>query len=170
MLRSWISRTGNKSNHRDGTAFAIMAAIACGLVTMYNIVPDAKPYFASLWDHISTFLAGCGATVVLGLLQRYVIKRPLSWRWEIAILLSFIFRVLSSMARRTQEGYPDSSRNSSSTENDKRFNSATGELQNRRSNWHGNNWSESILVVLAHVQNLAVVNPRQLAITLGFCR
>ena len=47
------------------------------------------------------------------------------------------------MARRTQEGYPDSSRNSSSTENDKRFNSATGELQNRRSNWHVN-WEQLV--------------------------
>jgi hypothetical protein len=36
-------------------------------------------------------LAGCGATVMLGLLQKYVFQKPLSIKWELTILAGFVF-------------------------------------------------------------------------------
>jgi len=69
----------------------IVLAVCVGVWTMYKYVPDAKPYFLALADHTFTLLAGCGATVILGLLQKYVFKTPLSLKWEMTILLAFVF-------------------------------------------------------------------------------
>jgi hypothetical protein len=69
----------------------LVLAILLGLAAMYKFVPEAKPYFEALLDHIFTLLAGCGATVMLGLLQKYVFQQPLSLKWELTILLAFIF-------------------------------------------------------------------------------
>lgn len=69
----------------------IILVVFLGLGAMYKFVPEAKPYFHALFDHTLTLLAGCGATVVLGLFQKYVFKKPLSLKWEITILLAFVF-------------------------------------------------------------------------------
>lgn len=66
-------------------------AVLLALGAMYKFVPDARPYFQALLDHTVTLLAGCGATVVLGLLQKYAFKKPLSLKWEVSILLGFVF-------------------------------------------------------------------------------
>ncbi len=42
-------------------------------------------------SHTVTLAAGCIVTVVIGLLEKYVLKRPISLRSEIAILLAFVF-------------------------------------------------------------------------------
>jgi hypothetical protein len=60
-------------------------------LVMYEFVPDAKLYFLALLDHTVTLFAGCGATVMLGILQKYVFKKPLSVKWELAILAAFVF-------------------------------------------------------------------------------
>jgi hypothetical protein len=69
----------------------IVVAACLALLAMYRFVPEAKPYFFALKDHTVTLLAGCGATVVLGMLQKYVLKKPLSLKWEVMILLAFVF-------------------------------------------------------------------------------
>lgn len=48
-------------------------------------------YILALVGHTVTLLAGCGATVMLGLIQKYGLKKPLSVKWEIAILGVFVF-------------------------------------------------------------------------------
>ena len=58
---------------------------------MGRYVPDARQYFIALMGHIFTLAAGCFATVVLGLFQKYVLRRPLTPKWEIAIFLCFVF-------------------------------------------------------------------------------
>jgi len=70
---------------------SILLSFGAFLAIMYRFVPDANLYFVSLLDHTFTLLAGCGATVMLGLLQKYVFKRPLSLKWELAILAAFVF-------------------------------------------------------------------------------
>lgn len=54
--------------------------------------------FESFWlfvylvgNHVVTLLAGCVVTVMLGLIEKYVLKRQLSLKWEIAILAVFVF-------------------------------------------------------------------------------
>ncbi|HEV2323156.1 MAG TPA: hypothetical protein VGS10_04295 [Terracidiphilus sp.] len=69
----------------------LVAAICLALAIMYEFTSGAKLYFLTLWEHVSTLLAGCGATVVLGILQKYVFKKPLSLKWELTILAAFIF-------------------------------------------------------------------------------
>lgn len=70
-----------------GLFFFLLAAGTC----MYVFVPDAKQYFVALLDHVFTLGAGCVATVMLGIIQKYVLRKPLTPRWEIAIFLCFVF-------------------------------------------------------------------------------
>jgi hypothetical protein len=73
-------------------SFYRTALVIClGLATMYKFVPDARPYFLALLDHTVTLLAGCGATVLLGILQKYAFKKPLSIKWEVTLLAAFVF-------------------------------------------------------------------------------
>jgi hypothetical protein len=69
----------------------IALAIFLGILAMYLFATDAKVYFSALLAHTVTLLAGCGATVMVGLLQKYVLKQPLSSRWELTILAAFLF-------------------------------------------------------------------------------
>lgn len=69
----------------------MIIVVCAGLGSMYKFVPNSKPYFSSLLNHIVTLLAGCGATVALGLIQKYALRKPLSIKWEIAILSGFVF-------------------------------------------------------------------------------
>jgi hypothetical protein len=82
----WSEKKGGK-----WSVISVVIAICFGLWGMHKFATDADLYFASLFDHIFTLLAGCGATVVLGLIQKYVVKKPLSPKWEITILAAFVF-------------------------------------------------------------------------------
>ena len=82
----WSQEAGSRRSFLGVVAFVLV-----GIGTMYKFVPDAKLYFLSLLDHTVTLLAGCGATVVLGLIQKYVLRKPLSVKWEITILGAFVF-------------------------------------------------------------------------------
>lgn len=48
-------------------------------------------FLASVWVHSITLLAGCVFTVMLGLLEKYALKRPLSVKAEVGILAGFVF-------------------------------------------------------------------------------
>jgi hypothetical protein len=54
--------------------------------------------FESFWvfvylvgTHTVTLLAGCVVTVMLGIIEKYILKRSISIKWEIVILVAFIF-------------------------------------------------------------------------------
>jgi hypothetical protein len=79
------------SGGRDWGKYLWAVLVVCGLVVMYEFAPDARPYFAALRDHTFTLLAGCGATVVLGLIEKHLLKKPFSVRGEITVLLMFVF-------------------------------------------------------------------------------
>ena len=70
---------------------SIVAFFCLAIIVMYQFVPDAKPYFLALLVHTVTLLAGCAATVMLGILQKYVLKKPLSVKWELSLLAAFVF-------------------------------------------------------------------------------
>jgi len=48
-------------------------------------------FLLAIISHVVTLAAGCVVTVVIGLLEKHVLKRSLSLKWEIAILLGFVF-------------------------------------------------------------------------------
>jgi hypothetical protein len=48
-------------------------------------------FVQAVWVHAITLAAGCVVTVMLGLFERHILKRPVSARTEIAILLAFVF-------------------------------------------------------------------------------
>jgi len=69
----------------------VALALAAYVGTMWWFVPGARSYFSCLLDHTITLLAGCGATVVLGLIEKHILRKPLSPKWEVVILGCFIF-------------------------------------------------------------------------------
>ncbi len=48
-------------------------------------------FLQAVWGHAVTLAAGCIVTVVLGIIEKRVLKRPISLRVEIGILLAFVF-------------------------------------------------------------------------------
>lgn len=48
-------------------------------------------FFLALWAHVITLVSGCVVTFMIGLLEKHVLKRPISVKFEIAVLLSFLF-------------------------------------------------------------------------------
>lgn len=56
-------------------------------------------FLGALGSHLITLLAGCVLTVMLGVLQKYVFKRPLSVKEDVAILLIFLFFACFQAAR-----------------------------------------------------------------------
>lgn len=75
---------------RKPIVFALIA-IGLAIAAMYRFVPDAPQYYSAIVNHTITLLAGCGATVVLGMLEKYIFKKPISFEWELAVLLAFVF-------------------------------------------------------------------------------
>jgi hypothetical protein len=69
----------------------IVVAVAAYLAVMYKFVPEAHEYFIALLSYTFTLAAGCTATVMLGLIQKYVLKTPLTPKAEVAIFLAFVF-------------------------------------------------------------------------------
>lgn len=58
---------------------------------MPNPLKDFLPFLAGLWSHINTLISGCAVTFVIGLIEKRVLKRPISLKTEIGILLAFVF-------------------------------------------------------------------------------
>jgi hypothetical protein len=56
-----------------------------------NLFSDLGIFIARLFDHLFTLLAGCVVTVVVGIIEKRILKRPISWRLDVYILLGFIF-------------------------------------------------------------------------------
>jgi hypothetical protein len=48
-------------------------------------------FLQAVWVHAITLAAGCVVTVVLGIIEKRVLRRPISLRVEIGILLAFVF-------------------------------------------------------------------------------
>ena len=48
-------------------------------------------FLGAVWVHAITLAAGCVVTVVINLLEKYVIKKTLGWKVDLAILLAFVF-------------------------------------------------------------------------------
>ncbi len=48
-------------------------------------------FIGAVGVHAVTLAAGCIVTVVINLIEKYVIKKSLPWQWDIAILLLFMF-------------------------------------------------------------------------------
>jgi hypothetical protein len=53
--------------------------------------------FTGFWEflravavHLNTLLTGCVILFVVGLLEKYLLKRPISWKWEAVILTCFV--------------------------------------------------------------------------------
>jgi hypothetical protein len=57
-------------------------------------VPNPFEYFFiflfGIYDHVFTLLAGCVVTVIIGVVEKRVLKRPLSLKLEIGIFLAFV--------------------------------------------------------------------------------
>jgi len=52
---------------------------------------ESLPFFiGALFDHFFTLLAGCVVTVLVGILEKRVLKRPISVKWEVGVLLCFV--------------------------------------------------------------------------------
>jgi hypothetical protein len=50
------------------------------------------PWFLlSVANHIFTLAAGCAVTVLIGLFEKYILKRPISVKIEVIVLLAFLF-------------------------------------------------------------------------------
>jgi hypothetical protein len=52
---------------------------------------DLWLFLLGVWGHAITLAAGCVVTVMLGILEKRVLKRPISLKTEIGILLAFVF-------------------------------------------------------------------------------
>jgi hypothetical protein len=48
-------------------------------------------FILSVGDHMFTLAAGCVLTVVIGIIEKYALKRPVSWKVDIVVLLLFVF-------------------------------------------------------------------------------
>ncbi len=48
-------------------------------------------FLIAVVGHSFTLLAGCTATVMLGMIEKFVLKRPISLKSSLAILLAFVF-------------------------------------------------------------------------------
>jgi hypothetical protein len=48
-------------------------------------------FVGAVWVHAITLAAGCVVTVVINLLEKYVFKKILGWKYDLAILLVFVF-------------------------------------------------------------------------------
>src|SRR2546429_91685 len=51
---------------------------------------DFGLFLGAVWDHAITLAAGCIVTVMLGIIEKRILKRSVSVRTEIGILLAFI--------------------------------------------------------------------------------
>lgn len=59
-----------------------------GFVNSFNLF---WTFLLSVGDHAITLAVGCVVTVVMSLVEKHVLKRPVSLRAEVAVLLAFIF-------------------------------------------------------------------------------
>jgi hypothetical protein len=48
-------------------------------------------FVQAVWVHAVTLAAGCIVTVVINLIEKYVIKRTLGWKGDLTVLLIFLF-------------------------------------------------------------------------------
>src|ERR1035438_395727 len=48
-------------------------------------------FLLAIWGHLSTLVAGCVVTFLIGLIEKHILKRPISVKAEIMIFLCFIF-------------------------------------------------------------------------------
>lgn len=48
-------------------------------------------FFYAVGDHAVTLAAGCIVTVMLGIIEKRILKRPISAKVEVGILLAFVF-------------------------------------------------------------------------------
>ncbi len=51
-------------------------------------------FFTFLWAvaaHVNTLVAGCVVTFMIGILEKYVWKKPISLKGEVAVLIAFVF-------------------------------------------------------------------------------
>ena len=60
-------------------------------VAMSNPFEFLHLFMFAVGDHILTLAAGCVVTILIGLIEKYVVKRQVSWKADIAILLVFLF-------------------------------------------------------------------------------
>jgi hypothetical protein len=58
---------------------------------MHNPFNGFPPFIGAIFDHLFTLLAGCTVTVLIGIFEKRVLKRAISLKVEIAILLCFVF-------------------------------------------------------------------------------
>src|SRR6266487_826909 len=58
---------------------------------MANPFSGLTVFIVAVLSHVLTLLAGCVATVMLGILEKHVLKRPLSVKVEIGVLACFAF-------------------------------------------------------------------------------
>jgi hypothetical protein len=53
--------------------------------------PNVVAFASNIWGHLITLVAGCVVTYVIGLIEKHVLKRPVSLRTEVGILAVFVF-------------------------------------------------------------------------------
>jgi hypothetical protein len=58
---------------------------------MENPLHGFLPFLLAVGAHATTLAAGCIVTVMIGILEKHVLKRPISVKAEIAVLLAFVF-------------------------------------------------------------------------------
>lgn len=60
------------------------------LVNMSNPFEFLLAFFWAFADHLFTLLAGCVVTVIIGVIEKRFLKKPISVQLEIGILLCFL--------------------------------------------------------------------------------
>jgi hypothetical protein len=82
MLHSDIYESINTLDTQCGRAY---------LAAMADFFAQFSTFFGAVGSHLVTLFAGCVATVTLGIFQKYVFKRPLSVKEDVAVFLLFLF-------------------------------------------------------------------------------
>jgi hypothetical protein len=58
---------------------------------MQNPIGDFGLFLLAFGDHLFTLLAGCVATVLIGIIEKRLLKRPISLKIEVGVLAAFVF-------------------------------------------------------------------------------
>jgi hypothetical protein len=58
---------------------------------MSNPFDNFQLFIWAVGSHVATLAAGCIVTVMIGIFEKYVLKRPTSWKVDVGILLAFLF-------------------------------------------------------------------------------
>jgi hypothetical protein len=78
---------------------------------MHNFFVDLGTFSSAVWAHLFTLLAGCAATVIIGVIGKYFYKK-LTWKHDLVVFILFLFFACF-------QAWQDEHRNTTAVINDK---------------------------------------------------